>query len=87
MTIFFGDEKTDINRAFRMNVDGYQAGIPYQMFKEHRIYFGVYYLQHQQYKEWIQHLSCSEDSNTCLPDYNKLYNGRGGMWKEFFVEK
>jgi len=88
VTIFFNNEVTDIKRSYRMSLDGYQASVPYQMFKEHRAYYGVYYLQHKQYKQYfLQPLQCSEDSNTCLPDYSKLDNGRGGMWKEFFVEK
>ena len=67
-----------------MNIDGYQASMPYEVFKEQRIYYGLYYLQHKMYNK--KPLSCSEKSNACLPNYKNLYNGRGGIWKDFFVE-
>ena len=89
VTIFFtAHAKTDIKRSYRIDMDGYRTSVPYQMFKENRIYYGVYYLQHKQYKQYyLAPLQCSENSNACLPDYSKIDNGRGGIWKEFFAER
>ncbi len=38
-------------------------------------------------KNRVKPVTCNENSNACLPDYTKLYGGRGGMWRDFFDEK
>ena len=85
VTIFFGHNVVPMERYIRLRVDGYWCSASYEVLKEFRIYYGQYYLQHKMCNG--KHVSCSEKSNTCLPDYKLLYSGRGGMWKEFFLEK
>merc|ERR1712062_423669 len=77
VTIFFGQEVTPMTRFVRLNLDGYWVQCSYELFKEFRLYYGLSYLQHKKYDR--KHMRCAEVSNTCLPDFSKLHNGRGGM--------
>ena len=85
VTISFGHNVVPMERYIRLKADGYWCSASYELFKEFRIYYGQDYLQHKMYDK--KHVSCSEESNACLPDYRKLFNGRGGMRREFFTEK
>ena len=86
VTIFFGVYvDKPIDKTLRVNLDGYWVQCSYYMFKEFRKWYGLKYLQHKMYNR--RHVRCSENSNTCLPDYTKIYGGRGGYLKEFFKEQ
>ena len=85
MTIFFGESNTPMVRFMRIKTADYWCSITYDVFKELFIYYGRNYLQHKMYDK--KALRCLEKSNACLPDFVALYGGRGGMWRDFFVEK
>ena len=85
VTIFFEHSYTPMVRYMRIKTDDYWCAVTYDVFKEARIDYGRYYLQHKMYNKKALH--CEEKSNTCLPNFNELFGGRGGMWREFFVEK
>ena len=70
--------------SVRMNLDGYWAPVKYDKYKDLLRYYGVNYLQHRMHDG--KQLTCREHSNACLPDFRKLYIGRGGMWREFFED-
>ena len=80
VTIFF-NKYIPIVRTVRVNLDGYWVPCSYTVFHEFRKYYPGY-LKHKMYNK--RSLSCSEESNACLPDFSKLYNGRGGVWSDFF---
>ena len=87
VTIFFGHAGKHRD-MMRINLDGYWCSFAYVSFKECRTWYKQNYLQHKMYRMYNeQSLHCLEQSNACLPNFNILYGGRGGTWKEFFVEK
>ena len=88
VTIFFKVEEYPLTKTMRMNLDGYWVSVSYYMFRNFRRGYGLSYLQHKMYNEYGKSsVHCIEKSNACLPDFIKLFNGRGGMWKEYFREQ
>ena len=70
----------------RIDVNGYPTPFMKHLFSELRSYYGITYLQHKMFLKYgkSESVHCTVKSNACLPDFRKIFNGRGGTYREYF---
>ena len=73
-------------QLMRIDVNGYPTPFMKSLFSDLRSYYGITYLQHKMYSRYGKSESahCTVNSNACLPDFRKIFNGRGGTYREYF---